>query len=182
MTVDEYMELEASTEMRHEFLGGDVYAMGGASARHNIISRNMAFALHARLRGGPCTVFIHDMKVRLFADQDTYFYYPDVMVACDPSDDAPYYRDRPSILIEVMSESTERVDRREKFFAYRTIPDLRQYVLVDQEKVGIESFVRSGEKWSSELLADSSAALKFESVGARIPLAEVYEGSGVTAS
>lgn len=179
MTVAQYLESEPLSDLRHEYLGGDVYAMGGASARHNIISLNIASSLRNLLRGGPCTTFMHDMKVRLVADRNTYFYYPDVMVACDPAENAPFYRDRPSIIIEVMSESTERIDRREKLFAYRTIPDFNQYVLVDQERIEVTNFTHSEQRWTSELLTAASAVLEFKRIRANINLLEIYEGSGV---
>ncbi len=179
MTVAQYLEAEPLSDVRHEYLGGDVYAMGGASARHNIISLNIASSLRSQLRGGPCTTFIHDMKVRLFADRDTYFYYPDVMVACDPADNALFYRHRPSIIVEVMSDSTARIDRREKLFAYRTIPEFTQYVLVDQERIEVTNFTRSEQGWTSEILTAAPAVLEFKSIGASISLSEIYESSGV---
>ena len=101
------------------------------------------------------------------------------MVACDPAENAPFYRDRPSIIIEVMSESTERIDRREKLFAYRTIPDFNQYVLVDQERIEVTNFTHSEQRWTSELLTAASAVLEFKRIRANINLLEIYEGSGV---
>lgn len=180
MSVEEYLTGEQCTEIRHEFLAGDVYAMGGATDRHNIISLNIAAALHGQLRGGPCTVFINDMKVHLRFDQQDYFYYPDVMVACDPADNAPLYRDRPCVIIEVLSDSTERVDRREKLFAFRGIESLRHYVLVDQGKIEVTSYRRhEGEDWKTSILADPGDKLSLEAIGASIPLEDIYERSGV---
>ncbi len=180
MTVEEYLESEPLSDVRHEYLGGDVYAMAGATARHNIISLNIASSLRSQLRGGPCTTFIHDMKVRLQTRDDSYFYYPDVMVACDPADDDPLFRERPSVIVEVMSESTERLDRREKYFAYRTIPGLTQYILVDQQKYEVTSYlVHPGEP--SLVLTSPADQLPFPSIGAEIALADIYESSGVGA-
>lgn len=178
MTVEEYLAAEPLSDVRHEFLGGDVYAMAGATARHNIISGNIFATLRGLLRGGPCTTFIHDMKVRLRTQDDLYFYYPDVMVACDPADDEPLFRERPSIIVEVMSESTERLDRREKYFAYRTIPALTQYILVEQQKLEVTSYLPHRGK-PALILTSPEDRLGFPAIQAEIVLADIYESSGI---
>src|SRR2546423_65871 len=101
ISVEEYLAGELQSEVRHEYLGGDLYTMAVASMEHNIIAGNIYMALREHLRGGPCQVFMSDMKVRLKdAQAEDYLYYPDVMVACDPADNALYYRERPVVLIE----------------------------------------------------------------------------------
>src|SRR3954464_8722789 len=113
--VEDYLEGEKVSEVRHEYIGGVVYAMAGASDEHNAIALTLASRLRAHLHGKTCRAFINDMKVRLEVAQDDIFYYPDVMVACDPRDTDRYFKRFPKVVIEVLSEATERADRREKF-------------------------------------------------------------------
>lgn len=178
VSVTEYLEGEQLSDVRHEYLGGDVYAMAGASAAHNIIAGNIFAALHDQLRRGPCQTFMADMKVRLQIAEDTLFYYPDLMVACDPTDNAALFRERPSVIMEVLSPATDRLDRREKFFAYQTIPQLEAYVLVEQEKIGCTIFHR-GEVWTSEVLTTPEQDLFLKNINFRIPLCDIYERTGL---
>ncbi|QDX82643.1 hypothetical protein B9N43_16230 [Denitratisoma sp. DHT3] len=144
---EEYLALEARSPVRHEYVCGEVYAMTGASLRHNVIALNIAALLRAHLRGTPCRAFVSDAKLRI-AKAGAY-YYPDVMVTCDPrhltvgSDDQVV--EAPRVVIEVLSTSTEAVDRREKLIAYRGIPSLQEYVLVAQDEARIEIHRRHGD-------------------------------------
>ena len=108
---EEYLEGERFSDIRHEYVDGTVYAMAGASADHNRISGNIFTELSNRLRGGRCEAFMNDMKLKTLADS-RLFYYPDVFVACDPADNAEYFRERPTVIFEVLSKETERTDRR----------------------------------------------------------------------
>jgi Uma2 family endonuclease len=173
ITVDEYIEGELLSEVRHEYIGGQVYAMSGASEAHNVLSGNLHAALHQHLRGKPCKVFIADMKVRLNIPQDDIFYYPDLLVTCDPADDAKYYKSRPVVLVEVLSPSTERLDRREKFLSYQRLPSLREYVLVDQEKKAVTVF-RKETDWAPEHQR-AGDSLRLDSVEFGISMADLYE-------
>lgn len=175
LSVAEYLAAEEIAETRHEYLAGEVYAMSGASALHNAICGNLYVALHAHLVGGSCRVFMGGLKVRLRVLDDDYFYYPDVMVACRPEDNASHWREQPSLLVEVMSESTERIDRREKLLAYREIVALEAYVLIGQ--VAPEVVVhRRAAGWRPERLAGDSVLtlphLEFE-----MPVAGLYVGT-----
>jgi len=129
--VEDYIEAEKKNEVRHEYVQGDLYAIAGASEEHNFISGNLFSALRAHLKGKPCKVFIHDMKVKLNA-QVTLFYYPDVMVVCDPEDDERYFKTKPRIVVEVISDSTRDTDTREKLITFIQMPSLEEYVLVEQ--------------------------------------------------
>ena len=129
VSVEDYLTGEPGSEIRHEYVGGEVYAMAGASNIHNIISLNLAAALHAHLEGGPCVPYVSDMKVRVKSATEELFYYPDVMVACDPSDNAKLWREKPVLIVEVSSPETARIDAREKNWAYQTIPTLEVYVI-----------------------------------------------------
>lgn len=132
--VEAYLAGEEGAEQRHEYVAGEVYAMVGASDRHNLIAGNLFAALRPLVRGTPCQLFMADMKVRLRFMQDEALYYPDLMLACDPADRETYYRTRPCLLVEVLSEATERVDRREKLLAYTGIESLEAYLLLAQDR------------------------------------------------
>src|ERR1051325_8266186 len=132
ISIEDYLEGERLSEIRHEYVGGYVYAMAGGSDDHNRITANICGELRERLRGQRCEPFMADMKLKI-AGSET-FYYPDVLVACDPTDNAEYFRERPTVVFEVLSHDTERADQREKRFAYALIPSLKVYVMVSQEK------------------------------------------------
>src|SRR5438270_11210119 len=114
VTVEDYLSGELRSETRHKYMGGSVYAMAGASEEHNAVAGNLFAALHAHLRGKPCRVFFVDMKVRLLITRTDTFYYPDLMVACDPRDTDRYFKRHPKVLIEVLSRATERTNPRER--------------------------------------------------------------------
>jgi Uma2 family endonuclease len=174
ISIEEYLAGERASEIKHEYIGGQVYAMTGVSVGHNLITLNLASALKARLRGGPCQVFAADLKLRVRVADEEIFYYPDVFVACRPDDRDPYYRRYPNTVIEVLSETTERIDRREKFLAYRTIESLQEYVLVAQQRQQVTVFRRSGE-WRAEPVAPNDT-LRLGSLDFAMPVAEIYEG------
>lgn len=179
LSVEDYLAFEEHAESKHEYLGGEVHAMAGASARHNMIAGNVFAMLHATLRRGPCRAFMADLKLRVEAG-DTCFYYPDVMVACRPEDDHRLYREQPAVVVEVLSEATERIDRREKLLAYRTIEALRHYVLIDQAKVEVTAYHRGEDgSWRTEKLTSLDETLGLPAIGASLPLGEIYERTGL---
>lgn len=135
MTVDEYLRFEESSPLRHEYVAGEVYAMSGVTLRHNHISLNVATSLLAVAGDGPCQVFA--AEVRLRAADDTY-YYPDIMVVCGPVEELDIIVREPCVVIEVTSPSTARIDRGEKLVAYREIPSLRAYLIVDHRRRRVE--------------------------------------------
>lgn len=142
MSGEEYLAWEAEQEGKHEFLAGEIFAMVGASDRHVTIAGNLYAAIRDHLRSGLCRVYISDMKLRVNA-VDAWF-YPDVMVTCDPVD---HQRDMdktaPVLIIEVLSPSTEAFDRGGKFAAYRTIPSLNEYLLIDPDSGRLELYRRN---------------------------------------
>jgi Uma2 family endonuclease len=174
LSVAEYLAGEESAEVRHEYLAGEIYAMTGASARHNRICLNLGAALLRQLRGSPCQVFMVDLKVHLRVNSDDYFYYPDLMVACRADDAASHYREHPRVIIEVLSESTERIDRREKFFAYQQIAALEEYVLVAQDRPEATVFRRAAG-WAATRLGEGDT-LELASLDFRLALNEVFDG------
>ena len=174
ITVGEYLEGEQLSEVRHEYIGGLVYAMAGSTREHNTIALNLATALHPHLRGKSCRLSMADVKVRLQLAGDEIFYYPDLMVTCDPRDLAPDFNRHPSVLIEVLSESTERTDRREKFLSYTQIDTLEEYVLVAQDRMEVTVF-RRADQWQPQVLHTPTQSLRLAAIDFELPLAAIYE-------
>jgi Uma2 family endonuclease len=177
---EEYLEGERLAEVRHEYLSGQVYSMAGASDDHNRIAGNIFAALHAALKSTRCEPFINDMKVKIpptFAD---VFYYPDVIVACSPKDNAKYYRERPTVIFEVISPDTERIDQREKLLSYRQIPTLRAYVMVEQDRMAITALRRAKVGWKSEVMEGPEAVLRIDAIGFTIRLQMIYDRTTLT--
>ena len=170
-----YLDWEAQQTDKHEYLDGEVFAMAGASDAHVTLALNLAMALRTHLRGGPCSVFISDMKLRVEAD-NAYF-YPDVFVTCAEADRAqPLHKSTPTLLAEVLSPSTSAYDRGAKFAAYRKLPSLREYLLIDPERTSADLFRRNEQgQWVLFPHEASSDVLELASVGLRLPLAQLYE-------
>ncbi|PYG04432.1 Uma2 family endonuclease [Thioalkalivibrio sp. ALE21] len=144
MDADAFLAWEAEQPEKHEFVAGEVFAMGGASDRHVTISLNVASALREHLRGGPCRTFIADMKLRVEAADA--FFYPDVMVTCDPQDRGrEQYKQAPLLVVEVLSPSTEAFDRGAKFAAYRSLASLQEYLMIDPASGAVELYRRDPE-------------------------------------
>jgi Uma2 family endonuclease len=175
VSVDEYLAGEPLSDVRHEYIGGRVYAMAGASEDHNTICLNLALAIRSHLRGKPCRTFMADLKVRLEIAGQDIFYYPDVLVTSDPRDTDRFSKRYPKILIEVLSESTDHTDRREKFLSYIRIETLEEYLLVAQDRMEITLFRRAAN-WRPELLRQAGEFLKLSSIEFSLPLSAVYEG------
>jgi Uma2 family endonuclease len=174
VAVTDYLTAEETSDIRHEYLGGLVYAMAGETRAHNQIVQNLLLAIQARLKGGPCKIYMSDIRVNFDLRNDEYYYYPDIVVTCDSRDTHPRFIRYPKLIIEVLSKSTERVDKREKFFAYTTIESLEEYVLIAQETRGATIFRRSNG-WRSEKIGLRSS-LELSSVQLTLPMARVYEG------
>ena len=165
-------ERELASEVRHEYLGGHTYAMVGASDRHNLIALNFATALRPHVRGTSCQLFMSDMKLRLELSGDIVFYYPDLLLTCDPEDRETYHRARPCLIVEMLSEATERIDRREKRLAYVTIESLRAYLLLSQDRIQAEVY-RPEEGWRGRAIQEGSIPVACLDVA--VPLSTIYE-------
>ena len=174
ISVEEYLEGEPLSEVRHEYIAGVVYAMAGTSDEHSFIVGNLHAALHSHLRGKSCRLFMLDAKVRLQAADDDIFYYPDLMVACDARDKDRFFKRFPRVLVEVLSKSTERIDRREKFLSYTQIETLEEYILVAQDKMEVTLYRRVNQ-WHPEVLKTGAQSLPLASIDFSIPLAAIYE-------
>jgi Uma2 family endonuclease len=174
VSVEHYLASERRSEARHEFLGGGIYEVPANSTEHNLVCGNVMAALREHLKGKPCRVFALGLLLRLRVANQDDFYYPDVMVACDPRDNDRYLVRFPKVLIEVLSPDTQRVDRREKFLSYTRIESLEEYVLVAQDKPEVTIF-RRAKGWEPEVLRQKDQSLRLESLG----FATVYEGVAV---
>lgn len=169
ISVEAYLAGEDGSEVRHEYMGGRLYAMTGSSDRHGLIVVNILAYLRPLVRGTGCQVFAYGMKVRLCVSGDDVFYYPDLLLACDPSDRETDFSTRPCLIVEVLSDSTERIDRREKFLAYQTIPSLQEYLLVSQNGRRLQLHRRSRD-WVAEVGTEGAIRLDCE-----LTLDVVYE-------
>lgn len=171
VSVEDYLAGEQHGEIRHEYLDGQVYAMTGASDRHGLIVNALAYALTPAARRKQCQLFTSDIKLRLEIAGKTFFYYPDLLLSCDPADRETYYRHAPCLLVEVLSESTARIDRREKLLAYQTLPSLQAYLLVDQDAQRVELYRRSND-WRVEYIEQGDIPLSC--LDTALPITDVY--------
>jgi Uma2 family endonuclease len=158
LSVEAYLALEASTGSKHEYVLGQVYALAGAAENHNRIALNIAAALLAEARAIGCRVVGSDQKLQ---PGDHLFYYPDVQVLCDPTDNDPLVKRRPCVVVEVTSDSTEAIDRREKLLVYRGIPSLSLYLIVaqDRREVTLHSRDAAGTWLTRQAHADGSVTV-----------------------
>lgn len=174
----DYLGNEHGAPDKHEYVAGEVFAMARASKRHGTLALNAAISLRQHLRSQPCDVWMTDMKVRVRAD--SAYYYPDVMVTCDPADLGPAapkdFLEAPKLVVEVLSDSTERIDSREKLFAYQNIEALEEYVLLAQDKHEATPY-RRAEDWSA-VRPGGEGLLELASVGLSVALEQLYEGAG----
>ncbi|MFT4241094.1 MAG: Uma2 family endonuclease [Acidovorax sp.] len=175
-SVEDYLEGEQHTDAKHEYLAGQIVAMGGASDRHGLIAMSLAAWLlpHARRKG--CQVFSSDMKVRIDHEGDSWFYYPDVALICDPADrESPYYRRNPCLLVEVLSPSTEHIDSREKLLAYRLLPGLHEYLMLRQDRAQADLYQRGSDgRWQHWRFVNASDALPLACLDAQPTLRDIY--------
>lgn len=175
LSPEEYLAAEQRADIKHEYFAGTLVAMGGASRTHGLLAGAL-FALllpHARRKG--CQLFMADMKVRINAGGDSWFYYPDLVLACDRSDREPLYVRRPCLLVEVLSPSTEQVDTREKLLAYRLLPGLREYLILRQDRRAATLHCKdevSGHWQRQDLAAGDSLTL--QCLDATIALDAIY--------
>ncbi|OAI11080.1 hypothetical protein A1507_20930 [Methylomonas koyamae] len=173
-SAEDYLTWEETQAEKHEFVAGEVFAMTGARQDHVVVSLNIASALKQRLRGTPCRAYMADLKLKVEAADA--FFYPDVMVSCHPSDlGNQQYISNPSLIVEVLSDSTADYDRGGKFVAYRKLESLREYLIVDIDARRVECFRRTADNdW---LLHDyvGESECELNSLGVQIPMAEIFE-------
>lgn len=176
---EEYLAAERRNEYKSEYIDGEVFAMTGASRRHNLITINLAREVSQQLRGRPCEAYVGDMRVKVASKREYAYTYPDVVIVCGE----PRFEDghldtllNPTVLVEVLSESTERYDRGKKFGLYRAIESLAEYLLVAQDECRVEQYVRRPDgRW---LLSDHRSpeeVVELASARCALALREVYE-------
>lgn len=175
-TIEAYLAFERSQSDKHEFVDGQIVQQAGGSRNHSLISANLISSLHIQLRSHPCSVYGSDM--RLAIPHVRRYVYPDVSVACETASFEDAHEDtltNPRVIIEILSPSTERYDRGKKFQAYQTIDSFQEYLLVAQDTVLIEHFVRRSDAlWTFEVVTERAATLSLASIGCVLHLEDVY--------
>ncbi len=178
LSPEEYLAIERAADHKSEYHAGEMYAMAGGSREHSLIAGNIFAELHRQLKGRPCEPHGSDLRVRVSATG--LYTYPDGSVACGEIQYEDGRRDtllNPTVIVEVLSESTEAYDRGGKWRQYQTIPSLREYLLVAQDRPSIEKFTRidhSGD-WTYSVYEGLDAVVDLPSIGSTLPLREVYD-------
>lgn len=174
-TRESYLAFDRASDEKHEFIDGNVCAMTGASENHNLINVNITIALGIQFRGRPCKLYANDMRVRL---PSRNYVYPDIAVVCGEAQLEDEHLDtllNPTVIIEVLSPSTESYDRGKKFEHYRALESLQEYLLVSQEQAHIERYIRQEDGWLLTEAKGMEASIELSSVGCTLTLADVYD-------
>lgn len=176
ITPEEYLRMERASQEKHEYYRGEVFAMTGASENHNIVVSSTLATLYNQLRKKPCQIYPSDMRVRIPATG--LYTYPDISIVCG----TPEFEDdgldtllNPTVIIEVLSSSTEQYDRGKKFQHYRTVASLQEYILIAQDTNRIEHFGRQGNQWILTDAKTDDAVLTLPSIDCTLALVDVYE-------
>lgn len=175
MTVEEYLELEENSPIKHEYIDGHVYAMAGGTLDHGAIAANIIAHVHPHLRGGPCRIYDSDVKVRLGPRR---FVYPDASVTCDPRDRAngrATFINHPRLVVEVLSPSTAEYDQGDKFTMYCGLDSFAEYILVSTGEMRVEVRTRGADGTWRTRLYDPGDDIALESIDLRVPVTAFYE-------
>lgn len=175
-TPEEYLALERKAEYKSEYLEGQIYAMTGASREHNLIAGNVFREFGTQLRGRPCEVYTSDMRVKV--SPTGLYTYPDVVAVCGE----PRFEDahvdtllNPTLIVEVLSDSTEAYDRGKKSAHYRRLESLAEYVLIAQDRMHVERYARQREQWVLTEVSEPDGVLVLDSLGCTLRLQDIYE-------
>jgi Uma2 family endonuclease len=170
----EYLALERKAEFKSEYYDGFVTAMAGTTREHNLITLNVGGEISSQLKGRPSEAYVSDMRV--YIDRTGLYTYPDVVVCGEPQfqDDVLDTLLNPTMIVEVLSPTTETYDRGKKFLHYRRLPTLKEYVIVSQDKILVERYVRQGDDWLLTELNQLTDTLQLASIGCQVPLREIY--------
>ena len=175
-SLEEYFEMEETSSVLHEYVAGAIFDMAEPSQAHEIIAMNLAAPLHAHLRDRPCRIYQGRRLLQLRVLDDDLVYRPDVWVACGETRNVKGdYVDEPCLVVEVLSPSTARFDRREKVSTYREVPSIQEYVLVAQQPAYVKIY-RRAEQWQPQTLESLEDVLDLQSVALSIPVASIYQG------
>ena len=175
LTPEEYIVAERKATLKSEYLSGEIVAMSGASNAHNLITVNTATHLYNQLVEGNCRVLMSNMRVGISAGVS--YFYPDIAVTCDKprfEDDVFDTLINPQVIIEVLSDSTAGYDRGEKFIRYRQLESLQEYILISQDQVQVDHYLRQGKQWVLTEFSKLEDVLRLVSIGAELPLRQVY--------
>lgn len=177
ISVEDYLSGELVSEIKHEFLGGAVHAMAGATMGHNLAASNTLGTLHSKLKGKSCRPFNSDAKVRIKLPSQIRFYYPDLQVICQPVVQDSTYNDCPTVVVEVLSDSTRRIDEGEKRDAYLTLSSLDVLILIDPTKVLVKVDRRDETgAFQKESYRDLSETIALPEIETELPLSDIYDG------
>jgi len=172
-TVEEFLEMEEASLTKHEYVAGEIYALSGATARHNRIAGNVFAQLWNAARDGPCRVYASDMRLRIGNDA---VYYPDVQVICDPGEAEHLYTVAPCVVVEVLSPSTSATDLREKLLVYKRIESLRAYMIVFQDQLRVLRHYRAEDNNWFDALHGAESKVPFPCPEVELTLADIYQG------
>jgi len=174
-SIEDYLEGEQFGDIKHEYLAGQVVAMVGATRAHNKIAGALYACLLPAARHKACDLFMADMKVRIDQADESYFYYPDVVLSCAAADRHPLYTASPCLIVEVLSPGTERIDSREKLFAYRLLPSLREYLLLRQDRAQADLYQLGDEgRWQHQVFTQPDEVLALRCLDVAVSLRDVY--------
>jgi len=176
ISVEEYLAMERATPEKHEYLDGEVFAMGGASYYHTLITINVVAGLHMQLRKSDCTVHANDLRVKV--SPTGLYTYPDVVVVCGEPQFDDQMKDtltNPMLIVEVLSETTKSYDRGDKFAHYRSLPSFMEYVLIAQDRPHIEHFLREPKRWTLYEIDGMEDTIELPSICCILSLAGVYD-------
>lgn len=176
VSVEEYLEAELLSPIRHEYIGGVVYAMSGARNVHTLVSTNVTASLWNRLRGSRCRAYNSDAKIRIRHPNHTRFYYPDVSVICHSNPPDDQYQDHPTVIVEVLSDSTRRIDMGEKSESYFTLPSLEVYLLIEPDVPLVIAYRRREHEFQREVIKGRDSILSLPEIGVELPFEEIYDG------
>lgn len=181
-TPQEYLALERATQKKNEYFNGEIFAMGGASERHNLIVGNVFASLHTQLKGKPCKVYSSDMRVKISVTG--LYTYPDVVALCGEASFDDEQQDtllNPDVIIEVLSKSTEGYDRGEKFPHYRKIESVKEYVLISQDKNRVEHYRRQADnRWLMSEVSQLQESLNLPSINCTLLISDIYDKVDLT--
>ena len=177
-SIQEYLEKERAATEKHEYYKGEIFAMSGATLRHNRIQMNFIGEVRSYLKGKPCDVFGSDLRVHI--PHNTLFTYPDALIVCNKPELIDNQFDtilNPTVVVEILSKSTQNYDRGDKFKLYRDIPSLKEYIFINSEAFGVEHYTKQPDAtWVLEEVSQPSAVLYINNISFSLPLTELYNG------
>ncbi len=179
LSVEEYLQFEKASRDKHEYFKGEIFAMAGAGARHNVIFSNFFISIGIQLKGKPCKPYGSDLRIHI--PENSLFTYPDISIICGeiiPSKVDADTTIQPTVIIEILSPSTRNYDQGIKFRLYREIPTLKEFITIDSESIGIEAYrINSQGNWELKDHRSIDETLTIPTVGLSLSLKEIYEGT-----